>query len=123
MASLNEGAIEEVPRKRDFNQIERRLPGRREPQVGVALVVPVVVDVQTLGIEVADVHAIAVRVERIYPFPSESPDREGYRRGFPAFLYPLDPECIVEAVPCWTSSPETGKKLESLSCFAHYPDP
>lgn len=78
MASLNERAIEEIPHTRDFSRIEKRLPSRREPQVGVPVVIPVVVDVETLGIEVADVHAIAVRVERNCPFPSMSPDREGY---------------------------------------------
>ena len=48
---------------RDFSRVERRLPGRRETEVVVALVVPIVVDVETLGVEVADVDVIAVRVD------------------------------------------------------------
>ena len=43
--------------------MERRLPGRRHTEVGIAVVVPVVVDVETLGVEIADVHAVAVRVQ------------------------------------------------------------
>ena len=42
---------------------EKRLPGDRQTQVGVPVVVPVVVDVEAIGIEIADVHAVAVRVE------------------------------------------------------------
>ncbi len=54
---------------RDFNRIERRLPCRRETEIVVALVVPVVVDVETLVVEIADVDVIAVRVA-VCPFPS-----------------------------------------------------
>lgn len=45
--------------------IEKRLPGSRETEIVVAVVIPVVVDVETLGVEVADVHTIAVRVANI----------------------------------------------------------
>ena len=40
--------------------IERRLPGGRHADVVVAVVVPVVVDVETVGVEVAHVDAVAV---------------------------------------------------------------
>ena len=58
--------------KRDFNQIEKRLPGRRETEIVVAAVVPVVVDIETLDIEVADVNVIAVRVDYL-PAPIHNP--------------------------------------------------
>ena len=44
--------------------IEKRLPGGRNAQVGVPVVVPIVVDVEAVGVEIADVHAVAVRVEK-----------------------------------------------------------
>jgi hypothetical protein len=40
---------------------EEELPGGRQPNVVVAVVVPVVVDIQTIGIEVADVDAVATQ--------------------------------------------------------------
>ena len=53
------------PEGRDhFVWIETRLPRRRNAQVGVPVVVPIVVDVEAIGIEIADVHAVAVRVEK-----------------------------------------------------------
>ena len=42
---------------------QNTLPGRRNADVVVTVVVPVVIDVQTLGIEVADVDTVTVRVE------------------------------------------------------------
>jgi hypothetical protein len=62
--------------------MERRLPGTRETEIVVAVVVPVVVDVETLGVEIADVDVIAVRVD-FCPLPSgtrlyAAPDLEGY---------------------------------------------
>ena len=39
------------------------LPGSRQPDAAVAVVVVPVVDAQTLGIEVADVDTVTVRVE------------------------------------------------------------
>ena len=59
------------------SEMERRLPGRGETEVVVPVVVPVVVDVQTLRVEVADVDAVAIRVEYC-PFPSVAPGVEGY---------------------------------------------
>jgi hypothetical protein len=43
-------------------QIEKRLPGGRHGHVVIAVIVPVVVDIETVGIEVADVDAVAVRI-------------------------------------------------------------
>ena len=41
------------------------LPCRRQPDVAVPAVVPVVVDVETVGVEVADVDPVAVRVDML----------------------------------------------------------
>lgn len=76
---------------RDFDRIERRLPGRGETKVVVAVAVPVVVDVETLGVEVADDDVIAVRVQKFCPLLSmtrlyAAPDIEVYRRSYLAFL-------------------------------------
>lgn len=43
---------------------EIEVPGGGHAEAVVAVVVPIVVDVQALGVEVAHVHAVAVRVHR-----------------------------------------------------------
>ena len=48
-----------------FAKIEKRLPSRGHADVVVAVVVPVVVDVQAVSIEVADVDPVAVRVDML----------------------------------------------------------
>ena len=47
----------------EFLRKRERLPGGRHAEIVVAIVVPVVVDVETVGIEVANVDMVAVRVE------------------------------------------------------------
>ena len=42
---------------------QESLPGSRQPDVAVAVVVPIVADVEPVGIEVADVDTVTVRVE------------------------------------------------------------
>ena len=46
------------------------LPRRRQPQGGEPVVVPIIADDEANGIEAADVHAVAVRVEIRTPDPS-----------------------------------------------------
>jgi len=41
------------------------LPGGRQTEVIIAVIIPVVVDVQTVGIEVADVDTVAVRIHTL----------------------------------------------------------
>ena len=52
------------------------LPSGGNTQVVVAVVVPVVVDVETLPIEVANIDAVAVRVHDVCLPPSNSPEVE-----------------------------------------------
>ena len=48
------------------------LPGGRQTEVIIAVIIPVVVDVQTVGIEVADVDTVAVRIHIICQLSPES---------------------------------------------------
>ena len=50
------------PKKESVFIDEAEVPGRREAEIVVPIVIPVVVDVQAIRVEVADVHAVAVRV-------------------------------------------------------------
>ncbi|MEK7631476.1 MAG: hypothetical protein AAB445_01225 [Patescibacteria group bacterium] len=43
------------------------LSTRRETEVVITIVIPVVVDVQTISIEVTDVHVVAVRRDTFVP--------------------------------------------------------
>lgn len=43
----------------------RRLPGGRNTEIVVHVVIPVVVDVEPVGIELANVDTVAVRIERL----------------------------------------------------------
>ena len=56
------------------------LPGRGNPDVVVAVVVPVIVDVETLLVEIAEIDEVAVRVHDVCLSPSNSPEVEVYVR-------------------------------------------
>lgn len=66
MDSINKGRIKKRLIQKAFLFWEIEVPGRPETDVVVAIVVPVV-DVETLRIEVADVHAVTVRVHAVLP--------------------------------------------------------
>jgi len=55
-----------------------RLPRGGDPHIVVTIVVVPVVDVETVPVEVADVHAVPVRIDERCPFPSVTPELEGY---------------------------------------------
>lgn len=98
LSPLRSGSVKSRPRAGFYAWIERRLPRRRNAQVGVPVVVPIVVDVEAIGIEIADVHAVAVRVEKfVRSHPSHQTLR--FTGGQAQSLCPLDPECILGAVP------------------------
>ena len=44
---------------------EMRLPSRGEAQVVIVVVIPIVVDIETLRIEVANIDTVAIRVKKI----------------------------------------------------------
>ncbi len=69
--------------------VREGLPGGGDADVVIAVVVPVVVDVQAVGIEVANVDTIAVRIH-LLPVPVHVTGN----RGLPLMtsLYPLFPE-------------------------------
>jgi len=73
----------------------RRLPGGRDAEIVVHVVVVVVVDIEAIGIELADVHAVAVRVERL-----SASVRVTEAQGLPLqrSLYPFAPEFYAGAV-------------------------
>ena len=70
--------------------IEVEVPEGRDAQVVVTVVIPVVVDVETLGTEVTDVDVVAVRVDAICLSSSKSLEIEVYFL-HKAKLYPLFP--------------------------------
>ncbi|OGZ18511.1 MAG: hypothetical protein A2Z68_02685 [Candidatus Nealsonbacteria bacterium RBG_13_38_11] len=71
-------------------QTKKEVPSGRDAQVVVAVVIPVVVDVETLRIEVADVDTVAVRIYIICLSSSMSLEIEVYF-SLKAELYPLFP--------------------------------
>ena len=108
-------------RERLCGEIE--VPGGGETKVVVPVVIPVVVDVQTLGIEVPDVHAVAVRCEGNCPLPSVPPEMEdGFtvRKSFP--LFPVWSSGTFRACLRETSL-ESEQEFQSRSFFARYRDP
>lgn len=80
------------------------VPGRPETDVVVAVVVPVV-DVETLRIEVADVHAVTVRVHAVLPVLVSGTEGEGVYLSLLNFIreHPL-----IQA----ESPPNTSKKFD-----------
>jgi len=63
---IDQRSLEETPAKSgSFFRIAERLPGGGQTKIVVGVVVPVVVDLETVGIEPADIHAVTVRVERL----------------------------------------------------------
>jgi hypothetical protein len=54
-----------------------RLPSRGEAQVVIVVVIPIVVDIETLGIEVANVDAVAIRVKKICLLSSRDTESRG----------------------------------------------
>jgi hypothetical protein len=61
---------------------EMRLPSRGEAQVVIVIVIPVVVDIETLRIEVANIDTVAIRVNKICLLSS----RDTESRGLPPAL-------------------------------------
>ena len=72
---------------------EKEVPGRRHTDVVVTVVIPVVVDVEPVVVEVADVDTVAVRVQ-ICPLSSMAPKVEIYCS---KNLYPLPSEFYLGA--------------------------
>ena len=50
---------------RAFSLNEKEVPDGGETEIVIAIVIGVVVDVQTIGVEIADIDAVAVRVENL----------------------------------------------------------
>ena len=55
---------------------ETEVPSGHQPQVAIPVVVPVVVDVETVVVEVAQVDVVAIGVHAVSPLPSMPPNVE-----------------------------------------------
>jgi len=64
--------------------VRERLPGGGQADVVIAVIVPVVVDVETVGVEVADVDTVAVRIHLL-----PAPVRVTGNRGLPLMNEPI----------------------------------
>jgi len=98
-----------------FDEVE--VPSGGNADVVVAVVVPVVVDVETLRIEVAHVDVVAVRVDADCSLPSKPPEIEVYRPKayILSFLY-----FIREQIIFVTTSPRSEQEVLSQSFIARY---
>lgn len=85
------------------------------------VVVPVVVDVETLVVKVADIDAVALRVANC-SLPSEAPNLEVYRWFAPAYIL-LVLNFIREGLPFGSISARNEQEVKSPSLLARYLDP
>ena len=122
MRPPNNGHVSTLP--------EKEVPRGRQTDVAVAVVVPVVVDVQPVLVEVADVDPVAVRGDKYCFLPSMALGIEVYASPFMTRIYPLRPESFLGAVGtgmnhCPDTSSRRKQEFRSLASLmrCRYPCP